>query len=391
MIAPQEQFEGLNITFNTGESCNLACTYCYETCKKPTILDFDIARRFIDLLLEDPDPVLVKGTDLEWLLKKGIVLDFIGGDALMVPDLVDSILDYWVYKTRLTGSHWKDNWRASISTNGTLFENDKVQRLIVKWHKNLSVGVSIDGCPEIHDKNRVFKDGSGTIQVIQKTWHWYRSLYPNAETKSTLNRNSIPYLYKSLKFLHEELQLNYINMNFIFEDMGLQESDLKMLDEQMALCTDYVLEHRKDLYWSMIDKRFFESMPYSWKCQKDPNTSWCGSGSMPALAPNGKIYPCFRFLPASQPLGVDLSVGDVWTGFSRKENFLFIRGLCREEISPEKCKQCNIESSCAWCIAGSFAEKGYPYRQTYICEPQKLIDKWAKIYWKRYNEKYDSH
>lgn len=383
MINNIKDFVGLNITFNTGEDCNLACTYCYEVNKKKTTLSLEYAKKYIDLVLTEHDPINVVNTDKEWILNQGLILDFIGGDALMHPKLVEDILKYFILKSHQLNHRWKDRWRVSISTNGTLFENEEVRKFVEKWKDNLSIGVSIDGCPEIHDKNRIYVDGKGSMETIRKWWPWFRSLYPDANTKSTLNKDSIPYLYKSLKYMHEDMDLHYINQNFIFEDMHLEQSDIEELDRQMEECVEYVLEHKDDLYWSMIDKRLSDSKSYNENIKEHPNKGWCGSGAMPALSPDGKIYPCFRFLPHTQASDIDMSVGDIWNGFNRKENFVCIRNQTREVISPSKCKECNIESGCAWCIAGAYSEKGIPFRGTYICEVQKIQDKWSKIYWSK--------
>ena len=383
MLNNIRQFEGLEATINTGESCNLACKYCYEVAKQPVILPLDYAKKFIDYLLDDDDPVSVRGTETEWFLEKGLIIDFIGGDSLMMPDLVDSILQYYIYQSHMKGHRWADNWRASITTNGTLFAKKEVRDFVEKYHDNLSLTVSIDGCPEIHDKNRVFVDGHGSMDEIKKWWPWYRNLYPIGQTKSTLNKDSIPYLYDSLVYMHKDMDLTYINQNFIFEDMKLDRSDLDLLDAQMEKCVQYVLDNRNSIYWSMIDPRLANSVSYEINCRDKPGTGWCGSGAMPALSPNGKIYPCFRFLPHTQSTVADYSVGDVWSGFNRKENFLRVREATREKISPEKCKKCDIESGCAWCIGGSVSETGKLGRQTYICETQKIQDKWAKYYWDR--------
>jgi uncharacterized protein len=385
MIEPQKNFEGLNLTFNTGESCNLACKYCYETDKKNTVLPFDYAKRFIDIILEEDDPLGVIGTKHEWIIRQGVILDFIGGDAFMEVELVEKILRYFIYKSHLINHRWKDRWRASITTNGTLFENPKVRGFIERWRENLAVTVSIDGCPEIHDANRIYRDGSGTISDIKKWWPWFRSLYPDASTKSTLNRDSIPWLYKSLVFMHQEMGLNHINQNFIFENMNLSGQDLELFDNQMQQCVEYVKRNHGELYWSMIDRRLDKSYSYTESVEERPESGWCGSGVMPALGVDGKIYPCFRFLPHTQPLGIDMSVGDVFKGLTRKHRFEEIRKCTREVISNDKCRDCKIESGCAWCIAGAYAESGLPYRPTYICEVQAIQDKWAKEYWRWYN------
>lgn len=385
MIPPIDQYQGLNITFQVTEDCNLRCKYCYEVNKKPGTLPFDYAKRFVDIILTDPDPINAQATDSAWLLNQGLILDFIGGDALMVPDLCDKILTYFQFRAAELKHRWAYRWRASISTNGTLFSKPEVQNFLMKYKGNLSIGISIDGCPEIHDRNRIFQDGSGTMQEIMKWWDWYIGYMGihQASTKATCNKDSIPYLYKSIKFLHEDLGLRHININFIFEDMHLTKADLQQLDQEMEKTIYYILDHRHEMHVNMFDQNFGIGGP-----MKDPGKGWCGSGSMPCLSINGKIYPCFRFTPNTMHKNdLDFSVGDVWTGLTRKENFEIVRKQTRDKISPQKCKDCSVESNCAWCIGGAFAEKGEFYRQTNICEVHKLQSKWAAKYWEEYKKR----
>jgi uncharacterized protein len=384
MLEAVKNYEGMDITFQVTEDCNLRCKYCYEVDKRPGKLSFDYAKKFIDIILTDPDPIGVKGTDHEWIIQQGLILDFIGGDALMVPELVDRILQYYMYKAGVLQHKWAYRWRASISTNGTLFDNPKVRDFMLKYQKNLSVGVSVDGCPEIHDKNRIWQDGHGTIKDIMKWWDWYLEWVniENAGTKATCNKDTIPYLFKSIKFLHEEMRLRHINMNFIFEDMRLTQDDLKQLDTEMEKSITYILEHRQDLYVSMFDKCFGIGEP-----MREPDESWCGSGSMPCLSINGKIYPCFRFSPNTMhSRKLDFYVGDVWNGLNHKERFEIVRQQTRKNISPQKCLDCPVESSCAWCIGGAFSKKGEFHRPTNICEIHKLQSKWSRRYWEEYDK-----
>ncbi len=387
MIKDLVSFEGFNVTFNTNEDCNLKCKYCYEIDKKHRLLKLDDAKRFIDVILSDNDICGLNGTDDEKITKSNkIILDFIGGDSLMHPELVDKILEYWVLQTTLLNHRWRHLWRASISTNGTLF-SPRVKDFIYKWVDNLSVGVSIDGCPEIHDLNRITNDEKGTLDIIKKDWDWFIGLFGEngRQTKATLTKQSIPYLYRSIKYLHEEMGIKYINMNFAFEDTGLDKDDLDEFDRQMGMCVEYILQHKDDLYWSMIRKDVAEATSYKQNIQMLPNTGWCGSGAMPALSVNGDIYPCFRFLPHTQNIVKDYSVGNIKTGMDKKYRFREIRGATREVISPDKCKECEVESVCAWCIAGGLSETGSLTRQTYICDITKLQVKWAKEYWRRYD------
>jgi uncharacterized protein len=179
-------------------------------------------------------------------------------------------------------------------------------------------------------------------------------------------------------YLHETLKIKWISQNFIFEDMELSKEDLAELARQMELCADYVKRHKNDLYWSMLDKRYLTSKPFD----ATNKTGWCGSGMMPALATDGRIYPCFRWLPHTQPAGREIkAVGDVFKGLYNKAIFSEIAGQDRTKISDQKCKDCLVESSCAWCIAGGYSETGGYCRQTHICEPHKINVIWARRYW----------
>ncbi len=379
MIEPQPQYAGFNITFNVTEDCNLRCKYCYELNKKPGDLPLEYAKKFIDLILDDPDPIGVMGTSEAWIMKQGLILDFIGGDALMRPILTRDILRYFIFASTIKNHRWATRWRSSISTNGTLFGDPNVRDFLEEFKGNISLGISVDGSPTIHNLNR-----SNSMDDILKYWDWYIQYVglENATTKSTLNKESIPYLYDSLKFMHLDLGLRNINQNFIFEPLYLEEKDLSILDEQMEKCVDFVLQHKNDLYWSIISKEFGVGKP-----MQEPDKGWCGSGAMPALSINGKIYPCFRFMPHTMSSKeLDFYVGDVFNGFYHKDRFKLIRDQTRANISKPECISCPVESNCAWCIGSAYAECGKFYRQTNICEIHKIQSKWAEIYWKKYNE-----
>lgn len=387
MIPSLELYNGLNITFQVTEDCNLRCRYCYEVDKKPGELPFDYAKKFIEIILNDPDPINVIGTTDEWIIRQGLIMDFIGGDALMAPELCDKILQYFQYYATSIEHRWRRRWRASISTNGTLFSEPKVRDFLMKYQGNISLGISLDGCPEIHDRNRIKKDGSGTMKDILKWWDWYLGYQgvENAATKATCNKESIPFLAKSIKFLHEEMGLRYININFIFEDLKLTQKDLALLDQEMEKTIYYILEHSQDLHVNMFDQSFGIGKPVT---EEKLDKGWCGSGAMPCLSINGKIYPCFRFTPNTMhSRKLDFNVGDVWHGLNHKERFNLVRENTRRKISPQTCLECPVESSCAWCIGGAFAEKGEFYRQTNICEIHKLQSKWAEKYWQEYARK----
>jgi uncharacterized protein len=380
LIKRSSHFDGVNLTINTTEQCNLCCKYCYEINKKSRNIDFENIKKFIDIVLTSNFvDDLAKG--------RGYIIDFIGGDALDDPILLDKSLTYFSFKLKIFDKPDRFHWYASISTNGTYFNDPKVRNILEKWKRNLSVSVSIDGDPYLHDLNRINKYGMGSIAKILEWWPWYRNIYPEQSliTKATLSKTSIPFMYDSLKFMHEELGITQIDQNYVMEDSGLEEKDYKLFEEQMKLCCDYVLEHKDDLYWGMISDQFLS--PSNTLTDK---TNKCGSGKMPTLGIDGEIYPCFRWLPISLKPGIkSISAGNV----NDINNLDFDKLLevydkaSRSSCTlDEKCKTCEYESACSYCIAGCYNEFGEFRRTTHICEITKLQCKWSKYYWEKYNE-----
>jgi uncharacterized protein len=98
---------------------------------------------------------------------------------------------------------------------------------------------------------------------------------------------------------------------------------------------------------------------------------------------DGRIYPYIRWLPHTQVDKAEFIVGTAKEGFTHKENFLKVReGAYRFNcLHDGKCRSCEVESACPYCIGGYFSEFGEFRRTPYICEITKLPVKWARRYW----------
>ena len=401
MLRRISEFKGFEITINTTEECNMRCKYCYEINKANKNLKFEEIKKFLDLfIIKEPQKVIeLQNNELSNANKFGVLIDFIGGDSFMNVDLMEQTIKYFIYLVNTVDNKvtrvWRKNYRFSISTNGTLF-NDKVKKFCEKYKDILYVGISIDGCPEIHDKNRIMSyrgpngEEIGSMQFILKDWEWYKTLNKNMAltTKATMSKDTIPYIYESLKYMHEKLGLVDINQNFIMEDAHLTKEDYIEFDNQLRKSVEYILKNKNKLYWSVLDKEQFAKHYSSFK--KDlASKSHCGSGDMPCLGVNGKIYPCFRWAPHTQTKDTmdKMVTGDIENGFNNFQNFFKVlenseKKNCTKE---ERCKECEYESACAYCIGGCYSEFGDFIRTTYICEITKLQCKWAKVYWNEYN------
>ena len=130
------------------------------------------------------------------------------------------------------------------------------------------------------------------------------------------------------------LGIQYVSQNFIMEPTACKEDDYVLLDEQFRKCHKYLWNHKEELHWSMWDvygcnKRSDSLIEFNHSIKK----GWCGSGTMPALGLNGKIYPCFRWLPHTMDEISDsdtMVVGNVTDGITHKENFAKVSKLLRD-------------------------------------------------------------
>ncbi|HUJ15966.1 MAG TPA: radical SAM protein, partial [Thermoanaerobaculia bacterium] len=130
------------VVWNATKTCNLQCVHCYADAEAKRFegeLTTEEARRMIEDLAAFNVPALLMS----------------GGEPLVRPD----ILDLAEYATSL-------GIRVTFSTNGTLIDEKKAERL--KKIGVTYVGISIDGAEERHDYFRGKKGAfQGSIRGIR--------------------------------------------------------------------------------------------------------------------------------------------------------------------------------------------------------------------------------
>lgn len=358
------------VTFIVTKDCQLACKYCYLVGKNSKErMSFDVAKQAIDYILDHR----------ELFPERSVIFEFIGGEPFIEIDLIDRICDYLKEQMYLKNHPWFNSYRFSFSTNGINYHEPKVQRYIEKNKAHLSVGITIDGTPMKHDMNRIYKgSGKGSYADVVRNIPLWLEQFPAGGTKVTVSSDDLPYIKESVLHLFS-LGIKEVNINCVFEDVW-KEGDDKILEDQLIA-----------LAYEMIDKRLYEEFNCSFFSENigqpmDPeleNRNWCGAGKMLSIDAAGNFYPCTRFAAYSLRSKKPIIIGNVRDGIDQDRLRPFY-SLDRLTQSPEKCKNCEVASGCAWCQGENYDAADTPtifQRATAICKMHKARVRANNYFW----------
>lgn len=369
-----------NVTFVVTEMCNLNCTYCYETHKTNRRMSKEIAKQAVDFLF---DREKINGY-FDHDHCQAIILEFIGGEPLLEIELIDYVVEYFKAKAFNLNSPWAYNYMISMTSNGVLYLTDKVQNFLKKNPGKVSLSITIDGNKELHDSCRLFYNGKGSYDIVEKS---IKHLVANTgmdQTKITLSPENLHFLNDALKNVWS-LGLKGAFANCVFEE-GWTTEHAKLLYSEMIKLADYLLEDERyaKYYCSLFDD-------YIGKDLIDTQNFCGGNGEMLAIGTDGQCFPCIRFMKyaLSSPGRKEQPVGDIFKGLDSKQHNPWLLELKKIDMisqSEDKCINCTIASGCSLCTGYNYDKFGTPNkRATYICEMHQArvlanVYYWNKLY-----------
>ena len=288
------------ISFIVTQNCNLRCKYCYMVNKNDdNKMTLQVAKDAIDYFLDNQEELF--GDDC-------VILDFIGGEPLMEIDLIDEITDYFKLETYRRHSSWFGRYRISISTNGLLYSHPKVQRYIMKNKDNISIGISIDGTKDKHDMQRVYPDGRGSYEDVEKNVKLWLKQYPDASTKVTIGHDDLKYVKDSIVHLWN-LGIKFVPANTVFENVW-EDGDDKIFELQLKELADYIIDNK---LWNKYSTTLFgENIGFK-QIEEEMNKNFCGTGRAYAVDSNGNLYPCVRYVGYSLENKDAILFGNIYT------------------------------------------------------------------------------
>ncbi len=359
--------------------CNLKCVYCHSMAKSSSVRGFDMgketAKRTVDFVFQSPS--------------KAISIEFQGGEPLLNFEVVKYIVNYAKEKNE---KHKKD-LKFRLVTNLTLM-NDTILSFLIK--EKVGLCTSLDGCKEVHDKNR---------QGYDKTVFWIKKIKKkyNIDAMPLITRDSLPY-HKEIVDEYAKLGLDTIwikplnNLGYAKENWGKIGINAKEFLSFWKKTLDYIVGLNKDKFLrensaAIILRKIVRKDCYNFADLQSP----CGAAiSQLAYNYDGGVYTCDE--------GKLFDVFRLGTVSDKYRDLLTSRetaGIVRASINDNPvCEVCVYKPYCGLCPVCSYSETSniitkLPNRRCeilkgmfdYVFEKLLFDDKYREVFFSWLREK----
>ncbi len=323
-----------SISLMVTQCCNLDCIYCYGNQgtygeNEIKFMSFETAIRAIDWFLKTRKESKLKENKLGF--------NFFGGEPLLAFPIIKKVVSYIIEKSK------QNDFVPlfSITTNGTLFNKEIVEFFN---DNNFSMVVSIDGPPEIHNRNRPLKNGGDSYSTIREGLEIIQR-YKNLKDKTTLRATYIPG-NGNLKDVITHLKgigFRKVQVEFVSWEKNRDipySSWYKIIEKDME---PIFLEMEKSFKRSEWPEKFIPDVFKSYLnilYKRELKEYFCGVGhTFVEISTKGDIYPCQRFVGNKE-----WKIGNINNGFLKIKKLKDLSRL-NVNISPI-CNTCWLRYIC---------------------------------------------
>lgn len=371
-----------NLSLDLTEGCSLRCKYCFQDIgvnnkREDRKLTEEIMMQAVDWLFDDN----TSGTVDEVNNSGGLGFEPWGGEPWHNFEMIQKTYEYFVEKSKQTG---KKIGHIGGTTNAVEFTEEKL-----KWcaERNITWLISMDGIKENHDNQRVFQNGVGSFDIVDKNIDLYKKVYGfPPELRMSLHPNYIKNIVKSYEYVLGKGIMSYFfspvyETNWTDEHYKELEEQLVQLYENMIInykngypaiknkfvddMIHYILEaERRGLNLEEIEKtglydRSLNSLARGMHLPKP-----CGAGvTYLGVSVEGQIFVCHRFNkhgldPDKIPFETRYGwLGNVWEGIHNVELFEKLKSW--DVGNLEHCKYCKLKYYCkGQCYASNYDNTG---------------------------------
>jgi uncharacterized protein len=330
------------LTLHVSNTCNLGCGYCYASGG-----DYGLGRKLmksdqaLDLLAKAFDVF-----DIDLLM-------FFGGE----PSLnVDVITDCCLFVRELHRRELISELpRFAVISNfagaGPRFD----QFLAVCKQFNIAVTVSIDGPPEIHNKNRPTLSGKGSYDRVRDNFLRAKEAGIEVGIECTYSKQQSELgisVVDLMKFFYEEFGERHTHIApASCSPISSERSTIQDLIDAYCEAIKFMIETLDTPEYLSIDmnEQLIRTI-----AEQEPISNYCPAGNSElTIGPEGELYPCFMFVGHSEfkmgPIGEDK-----WLSSRGAE----ILGKIQRNGKKDHpvCQNCWARNVCSGCIGGDYLE-----------------------------------
>jgi len=334
------------LVLNITDDCNMRCEYCTLGDKYPytksytrSKMSFNTMQRGIEYLFQHAKN------------SHEVYISFYGGEPLLCFDLIKEGTEYAVTLSRM----YKKNVKFRVTTNFTLITKDMMRFLL---ENNFNVTVSLNGPKEIHDKERVFKGGGGTFDIIMRNLKNFYNLSPRYFREHVTYSIVITPPFELLKvrdffssFPYRTYRLPIITLPNLHDTTYYKDVSNSMwieYEKQLeTLRNDFIARIKRGLKPDLFTLSFFRWNLYRIYTrsigERDyiyPNGACIPGVTRSYLSTEGIYYPC-------EKVWERLPIGDVKNGINKQRVcYLYSKFI---NICESQCLDCWANRLCFLC------------------------------------------
>ena len=320
------------------KKCNFDCVYCFRDLQNTPTISLET--------LEDILQYIHRYCQKESISRIG--LQMWGGEPLFALEEIEYVVKFFK-KTSLDVA-------IDIETNAGLITEEIAQKLFM-W--GIRVGISLDGTPELHNKQRRLLSGKPssnmTIQGIKFLQKYYGK---NIGGITVVTRYNYKYIKDMLDYFIYDLHLSSMKFNLVRDNIHAPEQNLALNEQEVFWFANELMDYLKafqsigaEFSEGNIDIRIKNLLQRS-------NISCCishgcqGGRKMVSFDQNGDIFPCEMMDFPEEKIGSIYDTDSIETLIEKaiKKNLFFL---------PKQDSKCE---HCAWwfyCQGGCSSRNRY--------------------------------
>jgi len=333
-------------------SCNYSCKYCcVDHNKHKEHVDKNMS---IEVALNSVDKFFK-------VSKTPTYINFFGGEPLLNYDVIKAVVEY------IKMNYSKFNIAYKINTNGSLITEEVAQFLA---ENKISTAVSFDGTPEIHNENRVLRDGNPTFEsTLKGWWNLHRVNHPQFGVVGVLHSKNANRVDEMLDFFFNQLQARIVNWEAV--ETVTEPSQKYMYPTADEVSTAFIKTFLRLEQIGAMDNVVADFLMHFVQDKVRPYRCIIHWGAC-CVDSDGRFGPCFNLIGTEHFKFDDFNIDKMW--------------MQRNPFTMEACKDCIALGICGGiCAAHSLAlgDNIETLDMKYSCKITKNILDWA--IWDLYN------